>query len=113
MNADLTFVCGVAATLGMSFVVVHHLRRPLLNILIDLCGTEERAQFWTAFSNVTLVCVPTILALGRYAAGATGESALLRIGSQLQRGLIGMAVSVVMLGIVLSQFIPRRAAQGK
>jgi hypothetical protein len=109
MNADLTFVCGVAATLGICFVVVHHLRRPLFKILIHLCETEERAQFWTAFSTVTLVCVPTILALGRYPASATGESAVLRIGSQLQSGLIGMVVTVVTLGIVLS-LIPRRAA---
>src|SRR5712691_10475000 len=47
----------------VSLIVVAYLRRPLKAILADLCGTAERARFWSAFSNVTLVLVPLIFVM--------------------------------------------------
>lgn len=43
--------------------LVSYLKAHLKNLLVELCGTEERASFWLAFSNVTLVLVPLIFAL--------------------------------------------------
>jgi hypothetical protein len=64
MNPSIIFVAGLAITLVSAFLVVLYLHSRLDPILVDLCGTLERARFWTSFSNVTLTLVPMIRALG-------------------------------------------------
>ena len=48
MNEALVFLVGLAATMGVVLVALVYLKNPLQNILADLCGTTERARFWTA-----------------------------------------------------------------
>ena len=63
MNRVTIFLIGVGTTVAVSVLAVGYLKSSLTKILIDLCGTQERATFWTAFSNVTLILVPLIFAL--------------------------------------------------
>ena len=63
MSAPILYLAGVAITTATSLIVVAYLRVPLRSILTDLCGTLERANFWLAFCNVTLVLVPLMFAL--------------------------------------------------
>jgi len=63
MSAATTFWIGLTITLASALVVVMYLRRPFKAILVDLCGTVERAEFCLAFSNVTLTLVLVIFAL--------------------------------------------------
>ena len=79
----------------------------LEKILTDLCGTPERARFWSVFSSVTLMLVPLIFALHYQPEDAGTKPTVFMIGSQLEWGLIGLAVSVVVLGYVVGSFIPR------
>ena len=111
MGIVTTFLIGLGITVVSAILVVAYLRRPLKSILVDLCGTEERAWFWTAFSNVTLTLVPTIFALHHRPQGESFPSLVFELGAQLEGALIGLVVSVVVLGFVLSAFIPRRIAQ--
>jgi hypothetical protein len=105
MSAATVFLIGLAITLASALVVVMYLRRPLKTILVDLCGTVERAEFWLAFSNVTLTLVPLIFALNYR---PENQPLIFAISSQLERALVGLAGSVVVLGLVLSRFISRR-----
>jgi hypothetical protein len=108
MNRVTIFVTGVGTTLMVSVLAVGYLKSSLTKILIDLCGTEERASFWTAFSNVTLILVPLIFALHYHPETGPETSLVFEMGSQLEYALIGLVCSVVVLGIVLSIFIPGR-----
>ena len=63
MDATTVFVLGAMATLAIGIGVVWYLGRPLRNILIELCGNEGRAEFWTAFSAVAVGVVPVIFAI--------------------------------------------------
>lgn len=110
MNITKIFVVGGGTTLAVSFLAVAYLKPHLKRILLDLCGTEERAGFWTAFSNVTLVLVPLIFAMHYRPQTGPETSAVLEMGTQLEWALIGLVASVLILGIVLSSFIPRRTA---
>src|ERR1700752_1908257 len=101
MSAVTIFLIGVVITLASALVVVMYLRRPLKTILVDLCGTVERAEFWLAFSNVTLTLLPVIFALDFR---PENQPLIFAIGSQLERALIGLAGSVIGLGLVLSRF---------
>lgn len=109
MNDISTFLIGVGMTLAVSVIVVAYLRRHLTKILIDVCERESRAAFWTAFSNVTLVLVPLICAMFHRPAIANDSSSFFEISAQLKWALIGLIGSVVILGLVIARFIPRRS----
>ena len=111
MTAPMLYLAGVAITTATSLTVVTYLRASLRSILTDLCGTLERANFWLAFSKVTLVLVPLIFALSSQAEPASNHPAVFEIGDQLRLALIGLVVSVVILGIVIGSFIPRTRPQ--
>ena len=89
--------------------VVWYLKPSLQGILLDLCGTAERAAFWTAFSNVTIGLTPLIFAM-HYRPTDPRTSAVFDIGSQLELALAGLLVSVVVLGFVLNRFIIKQPA---
>ena len=104
MSIEILFLLGIGTTLTIALAVVVYLMRPLRKILLDICGTKERAEFWTAFSNVTLVLVPLICALFR----GPQEPPLpfvLELGAQVKWALIGLVSAVALLGFVLSWFI--------
>jgi hypothetical protein len=111
MSTVAMFLSGLGVTLLLSLSVVAYMQIHLKQILIDLCGTPERAKFWTAFSNVTLVLVPLIFALNYRPASGSPEDLVFEVGTQLERALIGLVASVIAMGVVLSAFIPRRPSQ--
>src|SRR5437867_2271866 len=108
MNETSVFLTGVGLTLGMCSLVVFYLRAPLRVLLVELCGTLERAGFWTAFSVVTLICVPLIFALQFHPEAGSDGGFVLALARQLKWALVGVVVTVVVLGMVLGAFIPRR-----
>jgi len=111
MSTATMFLSGLGVTLMLSLSVAAYLQIHLKQILIDLCGTPERARFWTAFANVTLVLVPLIFALDYRPEGGSRENLVFEIGTQLERALIGLVASVMAMGVVLSAFIARRPTQ--
>jgi hypothetical protein len=109
MNVSLLFLCGLAVTAVMSFGTAAYLQRPLRKVLIELCGNDDRAQFWTVFSNITVAFVPLVAALQYQPSPAETSPALIEIGAQLKWGLVGLVLSVLILGKILMKFISREA----
>ena len=105
MNPSIVFVAGLAITLVSAFLVVLYLRSRLDPILVDLCGTLERARFWTSFSNVTLILVPTIRALGYRPGECLLPASVMQLADQLEQALIGLVATVLALGFILTLFI--------
>ena len=103
------YMCGLLITLAASGSVVIYLRSPLEKILIELCGTSERAKFWTAFSNVTLIAVPAIFAMQYHPETSAAAIIGFELADQVKWGLIGLVASTAVLAWVLSRFIPRAA----
>ena len=89
-----------------ALAVVLYLKPFLRTILVELCGTAERAGFWLAFSNVTLVLTPLIFALHFRSEPEERVSLIFALGTQLEGALLGLVVSVIILGMVISRFIP-------
>lgn len=106
MATTWTFALGLILTMAAAALVVAYLRRPLERLLAELCGNQERAAFWTAFSAVTVGLVPVIFALSHEPDDARVPM-LLQVAEQLKWGLIGMVVSVLVLGWTVGRFIPR------
>lgn len=104
MNAILFFVIEVALTVVVSTMLVRYLHPFLRKILMDLCGTEERAQFWGAFSNILLMGMPIIFALNYRPEASTSEQLFFEIARKLSGNLGGLLFALICIGFIVSLF---------
>ncbi len=113
MSTILAFVIEVASTIVVSILLVSYLRPFLYRILTDLCGTEERARFWTVFSNILLIGFPMISALN-YSPEATGTSAVFfEVARKLSGNLGGFLLALIGIGLIVSFFALVAPRSGK
>lgn len=113
MSATTVFTIGTAATLMTGLAVVFYLKGPLERILVELCGSQQRAEFWGAFSAVSLGLTPAIFAIGCRPAPGPATPAVFELADQLRWGLIGLMSSVLVLGWVIGRSITRWEKQMK
>ena len=113
MTASILFLLGLGLTLVTTFAIVAYLRSSLQSILVELCGTRERAAFWVSFSNVTISLVPLIFAMHYTPDFKAGSAAVFELAGQLKWALVGLLVAVFILGWVLRSFISREDGQSK
>jgi hypothetical protein len=104
MNTILSFGIQVFLTLAISVLLVGYLRLFLRKVLIDLCGTEDRAQFWTAFSNLLLIGMPVIFALHFRPEAETTEELFFEIARKLSGNLAGLLFALISIGLMVSVF---------
>ena len=110
MNPIFGFLIQLALTLALAGLIAGYIRPHLRKILVDLCGTEERAQFWTTFSNVLLIGLPAIIALNYRPMKGTAEDLFFELAGRLSGTLAGFIFGLVCVGIVVSIFalaVPR------
>ena len=110
MNVTAVFASDLAVTIIICAAIVFYLAKPLRSLLIELCGTAERANFWLVFSNVALVLVPVIFALDYAPEAGVSKAVVFEIAAQRRHSLIGFLVSFASLGVILLWFIPRGKA---
>ncbi len=113
MNTILSFAIEVALTLVISILLVRYLRPFLRRILTDLCGTEERAQFWTAFSNILLIGLPLIFGLNYQPEAKSTDALFFEIAGKLSGNLGGFLVALIGIGIIVSFFALVAPRSGK
>jgi len=104
MNTIVSFLIQLIFTFVIVFLIVGYLRPYLRKILIDLCGTEERAQFWTAFSNILLIGMPVIFALNYRPEAKNADDLFFEIVGKLSGNLGGLLLALVCVGIIVSFF---------
>ena len=111
MDATTVFCVGAIMILAMGWSVVGCLRRPLKRILLDVCGNEGHAQFWSEFSTVGMGLVTAVFAVsGR---PDPREPVMFALADQLKSGLLGLTGSVVLLGCVLARSGGRASREKK
>jgi len=104
MNTIISFLVQVTLTLIIVLLIVGYLRPFLRKVLIDLCGAEERAQFWTAFSNILLIGLPLIFALNYRPKFANSEELFFDLIGKLSSNLGGLLLALICIGIIVSFF---------
>lgn len=105
MTPTSAFLIDVAMAAALFMGIVGYVKRHLKALLIELCGTPERANFWLAFCNVTLVVVPLILALDYWPELGPDRSAIFEMATQIKHALLGFVVTSGALALVLLRFI--------
>jgi hypothetical protein len=103
MNIIVAFFIEIALTLLIVIVVLGYLRPFLRRILLDLCGTDDRAQFWTTFTNIVLLSLPMISALG-FSPTASLSNSILIVAHQLKSNLLSFIFGLALIGFVLAFF---------
>jgi nitrate reductase NapE component len=54
------YLTSTTIALAIGAVIVATLFRPLFAVVADLCGTRDRALFWTVYLSVVLILVPVL-----------------------------------------------------
>jgi len=107
MSPAVAFLLDVALAAFLFLGIVAYIKKHLRILLIELCGTKERASFWLAFSNVTLVLVPLIFALDYKPEFGPDKTAIFEMATQLKYALIGFVLTLSSLALIFFRFIPR------
>ena len=104
MNTILFFALQIFLTLIVVGLIVGYLRPFLKRILVDLCGTEDRAQFWTAFSNILLFGLPLLFSLNFRPLAANNEELFFEVVSKISGNLGAMLFALIGIGMFVSFF---------
>ncbi len=104
MNTILYFLIEVTLTLVIAVLLVGYLRPFLRKVLTDLCGTEDRSQFWTAFSNILLIGMPMIFALNFKPEAKNNEELFFELVGKLSGNLVGFLFALICIGLIVSFF---------
>lgn len=104
MITILSFLIEVTLTLILSALLVGYLRPFLKKLLVDLCGTEDRAQFWIAFTNILLIGMPMIFALHYRPEARNAEELFFEIAGKLSSNLGGLLLALIGTGAMVSFF---------
>jgi hypothetical protein len=107
MNPTVAFLTDVALAVIISLSAVAYLKGHLKTLLVELCGTTERASFWLAFSNVTLVLIPLIFVLDYRPEFGPNKSLIFEMATQLKYPMIGFVIALSAFALVMLRFIPR------
>lgn len=104
MNTIFAFLVEVAATFGVCALTFRYLRPFLKRVLVDLCGTEERAQFWTVFSGILLIGLPLLFGLMYHPEANNVEELFFELTRRVSGNLIGFMFALVGIGFIVSFF---------
>ena len=116
MNIIVSYLIEVAITLIAAALIVAYLRPFLRKVLLDLCGTEDRAKFWMAFTNIWLIGMPVILALNYSPMSRKPEEIFFEVVGKLSGNLGGFLFALVSVGLIVSFFAlvaPKPKAEAK
>ncbi len=114
MEDIILFCVEVGFSLIASFLVLVYLGSLLRQMLIDLCGTEERASFWLGFSKLIFIFLPLLIVVFY----SDNEMTVSRVTAQMLREtlskvLFGELVALCMVGFVLWRSISSKSRYDK
>ena len=104
METIKIYLLQIVITGAISLSVVFYLRPHLRRILADLCGTQERAQFWVVFSSILLVGLPLIFGMGYNPLNSAPEMLFFDAASQIRINLLGFLIALLGIGFIVSFF---------
>ena len=102
MNSIMVVAMGAGLAALMGAAAASYLSGRLRRILVELCGTDARADFWRSFSTLVLVMSPVVLAL--FGADLDCAAPGRAVFYEFRWGAFGLLCSVIGLGLTLSRY---------
>lgn len=112
MSLSAVFLTGIALTALAAVGLLTYVSKHLRTLLVELCGSDQRARFWLALSNISLVLVPLILALDCRPETGPDKAIVFEIAAQLKYAMAGFVVALGFLAVVLISFVRRAETKG-
>jgi len=107
MDTTLIFLLQIAIALLAGGLAAYYLKAALTGILLDLCGTVGRADFWWRTSAILLLGLPLLLVLFL---GDTGDDLAVAMRHAGRLSLVGVLIAVGLLSRRIWKHIPTPAA---
>jgi hypothetical protein len=107
MSELYLFLTEIGISLFISVCVVFLLNKSFRNILIDLCGTEVRAQFWMIYSNLMLIIAPLLTSVIFGTSNKVIEVSFTFYKTAFGSALFGVFVSLIIIGLQITKYIPK------
>jgi len=104
MNAIGIYLIQLLVTISISLSAVFYFRPSLRKVLEDLCGTQDRAQFWLVFSSILLVGLPIIFGLGYNPLESEPSMLFYDAARQIRVNLLGFLLAMISIGSAVSFF---------
>jgi hypothetical protein len=101
------FLLNLLLTVLVSVGVVFYLKAHLKSLVIELCGSETRANFWICVSNIVLILVPLVVALSVEPELDPSKPAVFVLAEGWRASLAGLVGSVILLSFLLLAFVRR------
>lgn len=103
MTHESYFLVALGVTVGVSALVAIYLRWPLRRVLIELCGTAERAAFWNVCCDIVLILLPiAALLIGRVTDRYSDASPFFAVVDQLRAPLFGLLLAVLFIALAVA-----------
>lgn len=101
MDNTTIFIAGMIAIVITSLLVIGYIKSPMKKILVDICGTEDRATFWVTFTNIMIILPPVLFAMNCQPNIAKSGSVFFEMVTQYKWGLFGLTGAVLVVGITI------------
>ena len=98
-----TYLTGVALSLLISLMIVSYLNKSLINLLVDLFGTENRAKFWAHITNLSFVLMSLLMSIINRP--KPGIDNFYQISRQAGWTLFGMVITLIFVSMSISNFV--------
>jgi hypothetical protein len=111
MKTTLLLVLQFAGPVLIGLAITGYLRAVTIRLLEDVCGTRDRAEFWTRVVAVLIVCVPLalVLVVATSPLRCVADDAIcddLVVRQTLLATLVGSLLSVGSVAFVIARYLP-------
>lgn len=101
-------------SLVLALIAVGILARPLRSLLVDICGTEQRARFWTLYASVLVILAPLLVVS---LPGLLDAAANVGLAAVLQRAvfysLVGIIGALLVMGYAVWKPVAAMTARAR
>ncbi len=106
MSEITLFTLGIGLSCLFGIGAAVYIRKPLHILLVDLCGTEDRARFWTQITLLSYVLMTALMSLSYQPDEILAPYYYL--GGHLGRTLTGLLLITGFMTLTVSRFIRRQ-----
>jgi len=108
MSHTTLFLLEVGISAALSGLVVAIGAPPLRRLLVDACGSPDRARFWVVYSAAMVFLTPLVFVVVFGKSGEVYEPTLPFFKSALGSALFGVVVALGVVGAQVAGLLPKR-----
>lgn len=104
MNLAIPYFTQLIITSIICMLLLAYFRPFLKRILVDICGTEDRASFWMAFANILILGIPILYGVGYIPYSYSIENIFFEVVLQIRANLSFFILTIIGVGMAVCLF---------